>query len=148
MLETPATKGRAAHARASAAAALSRVPGRRFVTYLLVGGLNTVFGYGAFAVLFVAGLHYAAAAALATVLGVLFNFQTTGRIVFKSRDPSLLFRFVGVYGVMYVVNVGALRLLQGKAEVLLVQACLVLPMAALSFVLHQRFTFGAEVAEP
>jgi putative flippase GtrA len=145
MLETPRTDAPVARARA---APQSPVLGRRFVTYLLVGALNTAFGYGSFAVLVLWGLHYAAAAALATVLGILFNFQTTGRIVFKSRDPSLLFRFMGVYGVTYVVNVGALRLLQGRADVLLVQAGLVLPMAALAFLLHQRFTFTPEVVEP
>lgn len=122
--------------------------GGRFLVFLLVGALNTAFGYGAFAALVLLGLHYSVAAFLSTVAGVLFNFQTTGRIVFKSRDPSLLHRFVAVYAVTYFVNVGALHLLQAsRVGVLLVQAFLLLPMTALSYLLQQRFVFGREGAE-
>ncbi len=119
----------------------------RFAIYLLVGGLNTVAGYSMFAILLFLGLHYSVAVLLSTVLGVLFNFQTTGRIVFGSRDPSLVFRFVAVYGITYVLNVAALHVLQAdRLNVLAVQAVLVLPLAAVSFLLHQRFVFGQEVA--
>jgi putative flippase GtrA len=122
--------------------ASSGVPVRQFVTYLFVGGVNTAVGYGLFAVFLFAGLHYSVAALCSTVLGVLFNFQTIGRIVFGSRDPSLVFRFVAVYVVVYLMNVVALRVLEAnRAGVLAVQAVLVLPLAALSFVLHRRFVF-------
>jgi putative flippase GtrA len=117
--------------------------------YLVVGAVNTAFGYSVFALLILVGLHYAVAALLSTILGVLFNFQTIGRIVFASRDPSRIFRFVAVYGITYLLNVGALRLLRAEhLDVLLVQAVLVLPLAGLSFLLHQRFVFREEVAEP
>ncbi len=121
----------------------------RFARYLVVGGVNTAFGYTTFAVLLRLGLHYAVAALLSTILGVLFNFQTIGRLVFGSRDPSLVFRFVGVYAATYLLNVGALRLLAGgPLDVLGTQALLVVPLAGISFVLHRRFVFGAEVAAP
>lgn len=123
--------------------------GAQLLVYLLVGGLNTVFGYTMFAVLLWTGLHYALAAFLSTILGILFNFQTIGRIVFASRDPSLIFRFVAVYGAVYLVNIGALRLLRADhVGVLLVQAILVLPLSGLSFLLHQRFVFRQEVVDP
>ena len=119
----------------------------QFATYLAVGALNTLVGYGTFAALLWTGLHYALAALLSTIVGVMFNFQTVGRIVFGSRDPSLIFRFVAVYGVTYLLNVGVLRLLEPRhPDVLLVQAVLVLPLAGVSFLLHQRFVFGQEVA--
>ena len=118
------------------------LPASPFVRFLLVGALNTVVGYGLFAAFVLAGLHYAVAAALSTVLGVLFNFQTIGRVVFESRDRSLLLRFAAVYAVTYVLNVGALRALEAtRVHVLVVQAALVLPMAAVAFSLHRRFVF-------
>lgn len=121
----------------------------RFARFLVVGAVNTVFGYAGFAVLLLLGLHYAVAALLSTILGVLFNFQTIGRLVFGSREPWLIFRFVGVYGATYVLNVAALRLLAGgPLDILATQALLVLPMAGLSFALHRRFVFGREVAPP
>ncbi len=121
----------------------------QFATYLLVGAINTLFGYATFALLLLLGLHYALAAFLSTILGVLFNFQTIGRIVFGSRDRSAIVRFVAVYGVTYLLNIGALRLLHGEhLDVLVAQALLVLPLAGLSFLLHQRFVFVQEAAEP
>jgi putative flippase GtrA len=120
---------------------------RQLMAFVLVGVLNTAFGYATFAVLLLAGLHYALAAALATILGILFNFQTTGRLVFGSSDPSLIFRFVAVYGVVYVLNVGALRLLQDTPVPVLAAQALLLPlMAGISFFLNQRFVFVREVA--
>lgn len=121
---------------------------RQFVTYLLVGALNTLFGYSTFAVFLLLGLHYAVAALLSTILGVLFNFHTIGRLVFGKRDPSLIVRFLGVYGVTYLLNVGALRLLHAEIEVLVAQAALVLPLAGVSFLMHQRLVFGREAVRP
>ncbi|NCQ92050.1 MAG: hypothetical protein GPI94_15420 [Microcystis aeruginosa LG13-03] len=54
----------------------------RFVRFLLVGVLNTIFGYSLFAVLILIGLNYKYAVLIGTIQGVLFNFQTTGRLVF------------------------------------------------------------------
>jgi putative flippase GtrA len=53
-----------------------------FVRFLAVGVLNTAFGYAFFALLVWAGLWYPAAAAASTIGGIVFNFNTTGRLVF------------------------------------------------------------------
>lgn len=118
----------------------------QLAAFLAVGAVNTLVGYGMFAALLLTGLHYAVAAFLSTILGVAFNFQTIGRIVFGRKDPSLAFRFVAVYGATYLLNVGALRLLEVlRLPVLVVQAFLVLPLAVVAFLLHQRYVFGHEV---
>ena len=119
----------------------------RFARFLAVGALNTAFGYATFAVLLLLGLHYALAALLSTVLGVAFNFQTIGRLVFGSRDASLLLRFLAVYGLTYVLNVAVLRMLEApRVDLLALQALLMLPLAGVSFVLHRRFVFVRETA--
>ena len=84
---------------------------RRFVAFCLVGALNTVFGYSVFAALLYAGLHHALALLIATCAGVIFNFFSTGRMVFGSRQLSRLPRFVAVYGIVYVVNLALIELL-------------------------------------
>ncbi len=66
-------------------------------------------------------------------------------MVFADRDPSLMLRFAAVYATTYVLNVGILRALEATGvHVLVVQAALVLPIAALSFSLHRRFVFHRE----
>ena len=53
----------------------------KFARFLLVGVLNTIFGYFLYGTLILIGLDYKYAVLLATILGDLFNFQTTGRLV-------------------------------------------------------------------
>jgi putative flippase GtrA len=53
----------------------------KFARFLLVGVLNTIFGYFLYGTLILIGLDYKYAVLLVTILGVLFNFQTTGRLV-------------------------------------------------------------------
>jgi putative flippase GtrA len=125
---------------------MSGVQATSFVRFLVVGVLNTVFGYGFFALLIWAGLWYPAAAAASTVGGIVFNFNTTGRLVFGNRDSSVFWRFVGVYALTYVVGVGLMKagLLLG-VPVLVTAAGLALPMAGLAFVLQRSFVFGRPV---
>ncbi len=114
----------------------------RFVRFLLVGALNTVFGYSVFAILIVVGVHYAVAALVSTVLGVLFNFKTTGRFVFSTRQNSMLIRFVGVYAISYAVGVLLLRVsVEHSINVLLASAVLLVPMALFSYTLNRLLVF-------
>lgn len=114
----------------------------RFLRFLLVGGLNTAFGFAVYAVLIRLGLHYSAAAALATVLGVLFNFRTYGSLVFGGARARRLPRFVAVYATLYLVNVvGIGALVHAGASSLLAGLVLLLPVAALGYLLNARFVF-------
>jgi putative flippase GtrA len=122
--------------------ALIRKLDQPFIRFLLVGGINTIFGYGLFAFFIYLHLHYSLASLLSTVLGVLFNFKTTGKLVFKSSDNRLIVRFFAVYGMVYVVNV---MLLKGfkwfGLNFYIAGAIIVLPLAVLSFILNKRFVF-------
>lgn len=112
--------------------------------FLLVGGLNSLFGYGVFWLMLRLGLHYGAASAIATVLGVLFNFQSTGRLVFKSSDNSRIIRFVLVYVFVYGVNVAALAaLLRLGVSAYIGGLLLILPLALLAYYLSARYVFPA-----
>lgn len=116
---------------------------RQFAAFLVVGVLNTAFGYGCYALLVWLGVHYALAAFLSTVLGVLFNFQTIGRLVFRSHDHRRLWRFVGVYTATYGLNVAGLWALQKVGlNAYASGALLLLPMALLAFVLQKRLVFA------
>jgi putative flippase GtrA len=110
--------------------------------FLAVGALNTAFGYGVFALLIWMGLAPFAALLIATILGVLFNFMTTGRIVFGNRDIGLLGRFVIVYTLVYLINLGLLGLVRqsGLSSVTAQGVCLFF-MVPISFVLQKLFVF-------
>jgi len=115
----------------------------RLLRFLIVGGVNTVFGYAAFAFTYaVLDIWYPVAAFISTVAGILFNFFTTGRLVFANRDNRLVVRFFATYGVLYVIGVGELKagLLLG-VDPLITGAVFVLPNALLGYVLNKRFVF-------
>ena len=118
---------------------------RHFLKYLIVGGINTLFGYGAFVLLLSVGLHYALASFLATCAGILFNFNTTGRIVFNNSDHRLLFRFLLVYAILYAINVLLLKLMViYTINLYLGSAATILPMAFLAYLLNKKFVFNSQ----
>lgn len=114
----------------------------QFLRFLLVGGLNTIVGYGLFALFTWMGMPYPVAIGLATVLGVLFNYQSTGRLVFSGPGRGRLWRFFAVYGVVYVMNVAAVAaLLQAGINVYLANALAIPPLVVASFLLQRTFVF-------
>lgn len=117
----------------------------RFLRYLVVGGINTAFGFGAYALLLALGLHYTLAVGLSTALGILFNFMTTGRLVFGNARAGAIPRFIGVYGLLYLLNIAGIALLKLLGASDLTGGFLMLPVAALiGYLLNARFVFGSD----
>ncbi len=113
-----------------------------FIRFAAVGVLNALVGYLIYGFMLWLGLGYALAAAFATVLGVCFNFQSTGRLVFGANDNRLVTRFIGVYVVVYLVNVGCLTLLTGVGFTAYTAGLVtLLPAALLGFFLNKKFVF-------
>ena len=110
--------------------------------YILVGGLNTVFGYCAFAVCLFFGFHYSLAVLVATILGVLFNFQSYGRLVFQNYSMTLLGRFIFVYTIIYFANILLLLLFERLVFNLYYSGALAIPFIAyLGFILNKRYVW-------
>jgi putative flippase GtrA len=117
----------------------------KFIKFLFVGGINTLFGYSMFALFLFLGLHYTIAALCSTILGIMFNFKTTGVLVFKNHDNGLLLKFLGVYTITYLLNVSFLKIFNYFHFNLYIGALiLVLPIAIVSFILMKKFVFGVQ----
>ena len=111
--------------------------------FLFVGGLNTVFGYTVYSIFILINLHYVLAALLGQICGILFNFKTTGSIVFKNKDNRLIFRFFAVYLVTYLITIGLLKIFDiHNIGSLVAGAIIILPIAFLSFFLNKTFVFN------
>ena len=131
--------------RASSESNVSLKQIKHFLRYLIIGGINTLFGYGAFSFLLYLGLHYAFASFLATCAGVLFNFNTTGRIVFKNNNQRLLFRFLMVSSLLYLINIALLKLMViYTINLYLGSAATILPMAFLAYLLNKKLVFNQQ----
>lgn len=113
--------------------------------FLLVGGLNTLFGYSLFAILLYLNFHYTVAVLFATVVGAVFNFFTIGRFVFANNETQLIFRFMSVYVVVYLFNISGLWFFEYiKFDLYIGGALLVLPLALISFFLNKYFVFTSK----
>jgi putative flippase GtrA len=115
----------------------------QFVRFLLVGALNTAFGYAVFALLVLAGLPSMPALVATYVAGVLFNFATTRRLVFRRAAGAATFaRFVAAYVVIYFFNAGLLKALESAGAHPLAGQALCIPVVAVfSFFLFKLHVF-------
>jgi len=114
----------------------------KFIRFLLVSGINTLFGYSLFALLIFARLPYPLALLIATATGILFNFKTTGMLVFKNHNNMLIFRFFGVYGLTYLFNLGGLAISKYiGVNMYWGGAALLIPIGLLAYVLNKFFVF-------
>ena len=117
----------------------------RFFRFLAVGGLNTLFGYGLYALFLWIALPPEIALLLATVLGVLFNFVSYGRLAFGGRlTGSTLVRFIGTYVFFFCVNAILLRLLVNSGvSAYAAQLVLMPPLIVCSFLTMRFLVFRA-----
>ena len=113
-----------------------------FFKYLVVGGVNTLFGYSVFAICLFLGFHYSLAVLVATILGVLFNFQSYGRLVFQNHSWVLLVRFILVYTIIYLVNILLLIVFDLFLSNLYISGAIALPVVAyLGYFLNKRYVW-------
>jgi len=115
----------------------------QILRFFAVGGVNLAFGYAAFAIFILFGLPKELAAFFSTICGILFNFKTTGTIVFRNKNNRLIFRFFGVYLFTYLLNVGLLEVFEyfGVGP-LVAGAIIILPVSLLGFFVNKRFVFN------
>lgn len=113
------------------------------VKFLLVGGINTLFGYSVFALFIYLDFQYFLASFFSTMLSVLFNFKTIGSIVFQNKNNRLFFRFITVYLINYLLSVISLKfLLMNEINLYYAGAIITLPLAIVSFILNKVYVFS------
>lgn len=117
-----------------------------FIRFVLVAGLNTAFGYGVYALFIWLGIHFSLATLLSTIAGVLFNFKTYGIIVFRNKSNRLIFRFILVYVILYLCNVGAIAILKyfGLSSYM-AGLILLIPIGLLGYFLNKKFVYQKHI---
>jgi putative flippase GtrA len=115
----------------------------RFVRFIAIGSVNFLFYYTIFTILHLMHVEPVTAVICATVVGVLFNFCTTGRFVFGSGRLYLLPRFIGVYVVQCIANIAMLRMLISLGVPVLAAEALVIGLLAIAtYFALRRFVFS------
>ncbi len=146
------------------AALTSHIPPGQFFSYLVVGGFNTVFGFGLYALL-TAALQsrfqhgYIVANLLASLISITFSYLGYKWCVFKTKGNYLRewLRAVTVYSGAIVANTALLPVLVffirrtsglTRAAPYLAGALLIGLTAVYSFLGHKNFSFRQEKEMP
>lgn len=115
---------------------------RRFAAFVAVGGLNTLFGYAAFALTLFIGLRPEVAVVVSTIAGVMFNFASFGTL-FGSHAPHRFPRYLLTYAVLLAANIVLLKaLMAAHVHPLPGQGIVVILLAPISFIIMRRFVFA------
>ena len=115
----------------------------RFIRFLLVGLLNTGFGYGVYAVFVLFGAPPQIALLMQFVIGAVWNYFTHARLVFDTTGYRKMPAYLGCYAGLYALNAALLGLLMAQGVGPLAAQAVILPLiVVLSFALVSRVLRG------
>jgi putative flippase GtrA len=112
--------------------------------FLGVGVLNTIVGYTIYAILIFLNIPYLTALFIATVMGVIFNYFSVGRLVFSFRSGRVTFvKFIVAYALVYAGNALGLKTMIEHLHVspFVGQALCVPPSVILSWLLMNYWVY-------
>lgn len=116
-----------------------------FLKFVFVGGLNTVVGYGVFALLVLIGVHYVISSVFGHIAGVTNSYFWNKYFTFRASGKNYreIFRFIGVYTVHYAIGLSGLVFFVEvvKLHPLAAQAIVLVITTLFSFFGHKYFTF-------
>jgi len=112
------------------------------IKFIVVGGINTVFGYGIYWGLLQLDVHFAIATFFSTVLGTIFNFFTTERLVFKSKNKGSFYKFVFCVWFLYLISTGGIAFIHNfDISYEIAGLIIIIPRAVISFLLNKNWVF-------
>ena len=115
----------------------------RWLRFLVMGGINTGFSYGVYALLVYCGLNYAVSNLCSLILGILFSFRTQAAFVFQQGGQGLFMRYVMVWTILYLSNIAMIgSMMRIGANAYTAGALAIVPTAVLSYFLQKSFVFS------
>lgn len=114
----------------------------RIFRFLVAGGLNTLFGLVVYTVLALTKLPTWAVLVATNAVGVVFNFITTGGLVFRdlglARIPRFILCYAGVVLTYWLLIDRLSPLAGGRIGAMMI---VILPMTVATYFVQSRFVF-------
>lgn len=129
---------------------MSVLLGDERVRFVLIGGINTVVGYGLYALLYLSAgrfIGYLGALYMSYVIAIGIAFVLHRRFTFRVSGTGNVFidmvRFAAIYVVSLIVNTLLLPVLieLGHVQPLVAQAAIVIVTTLISYFGHKLFSF-------
>lgn len=85
---------------------ITNIFNKKIYRFIFVGGINTVIGYGTFAIFLYFGMHYYFAYILSYIVGVSNSYIWNKLFTFKSKNKSYkeFIRFTSVYLISFLIG--------------------------------------------
>ena len=123
---------------------LAKLTSNKFVRFLFAALINTAFGYIVYATLIFFDAPYAYALLIANIAGIIFNYLSYGKILFKDNGNLYVFlKFVAAYAGTYFFNVMSLELLISNFKLgpYLAQLICIIPNATITWILINYWVY-------
>lgn len=121
------------------------------IRFLFVGGLNTLVGYGVYALLIYMGVNYLLANTISTIIGVAHSYLWNRFFTFKSRNKAIkeITKFVSVYIVSYLIGMCTLFIFKDKLNISAYLAGLInlVITTLISYFGHKYYSFKKDEKE-
>lgn len=118
---------------------LNKALQKQFLVFLCVGVMNTIFGYSIFAFFIFLNTPYYLALLFSALLGLIFNFITTGRIVFKNKRFSAFYKFITISILLYFIHILLIKIINRNINNFYISGLLTMSLTAiLSFYLNKK----------
>lgn len=116
----------------------------RLWRFYKIGLVNTLFGYGIYALLLSAGLNMYAAQIIGHVVGVIFNYFSYSLHVFRAAPASKL-RFLFSYALNYIVSLASLALATTILSSPYLAGLLAMAITSvINFIILRRYVFTSD----
>ncbi len=116
----------------------------KFIKFIFVGILNTIFSYFIFVVIFYFTNNKELTLSLSFVIAIIFNYLMMSKYVFSDKKAfGKLLKFFLVYIVLYIVNIIHLKVCVDIYDfnVYFAQFLTLLYLPLLSFYLNNKYVF-------
>ena len=115
---------------------------KKLIKFLIIGSINTLLGYTVYALFIINNVDYKIAITIATIIGVIFNYISTGRFVFRYSGFDRIIPFILTYIVTYLINLllVSFLLVFGLSE-LFSGAIALVPVSILTFYLLSKHVY-------
>lgn len=114
----------------------------QFIRYGFVGGFNTLFSYGIYALALCVGVRFEMASLISIIFGILFSFFTQGAIVFKGISINLFIRYLVMWCGLYIFNIWLIKILTNiSLDVYMAGAAAAVPVVLLAYFGMKYFVF-------
>jgi putative flippase GtrA len=117
--------------------------GKQFILFLLVGFLNTLFGFCIYAFFIYSGFKYYLAVLFSTSMGIFFSYFTIGRVVFNTSDKKVFKKFFLLYILLFFMNSGLIKMLTLlKLDFYLAGFISIAILSVFSFLMNKHLVFN------